>query len=120
MDSMDTRTQAGSAGPASKPDGQQLTAEDRRRIEQGQQIIKSNMPGVYGHICKAAAADKRIWGLVRMGLAGRPNCFWAMEGQQLAGTPFVAWASLDAPAKLLQQMARPAFVCLLGPLPQEA
>ncbi|WP_418514782.1 hypothetical protein [Delftia sp. PS-11] len=113
---MDTRTQIRTAGPAVQAASAQWTPDELGRIEVGQQIIKTRMLGVYAHIQKKAAADRRIWGLVRQGLAGRPGCFWAVEGSQAVGTPFVAWASVGRIADLLQQMAQPEFVCMLGPL----
>ncbi|HBJ99760.1 MAG TPA: hypothetical protein DDZ62_07145 [Delftia acidovorans] len=116
MDRMDTRTQSRIAGPAIQAASSQWTPEEMARIEAGQQVIKTRMPGVYAHIQQKAKADRRVWGLVRQGLAGRPGCFWAVEGSQAVGTPFVAWASMGRIADLLQQMAQPEFACMLGPL----
>ena len=65
------------------------------------QQIKSHMPNTYKTILgKAALIGNEAFSLVRRGLRGEPNCFWAMEGGLVMGTPFnlpdtqrdVAWA----------------------------
>lgn len=64
-------------------------------------IIKSRMPQTYRGIQeKSKEIGNQVYQLVRRGLAGEPNCFWAMEGGYVMGTPFnlvdvqrdVAWA----------------------------
>lgn len=51
--------------------------------------IKQYMPETYKSIqAKAAAIGKPAFGLVRRGLRGEPNCFWAMERGHVVGTPF--------------------------------
>lgn len=51
--------------------------------------IKRNMPGVYASIqAKAAQFGREVFVLVRRGLRGEPNCFYAIEDARVVGTPF--------------------------------
>ena len=71
MDSMDTRTDSAS------------------NVNALVQQIKSHMPNTYKTILgKAALIGNEAFSLVRRGLRGEPNCFWAMEGGLVMGTPF--------------------------------
>jgi len=65
------------------------------------QVIKQHMPETYKSIqAKAAEIGNEAYVLVRRGLRGEPNCFWAMERGHIKGTLFnlpdtqrdVAWA----------------------------
>lgn len=65
------------------------------------QEIKQHMPETYKSIqAKAAEIGNDVYVLVRRGLRGEPNCFWAMERGHIKGTLFdmpdvqrdVAWA----------------------------
>jgi hypothetical protein len=52
-------------------------------------IIQNRMPQTYATIKqKAAEVGKVAYALVRRGLAGQPNNFWAMEAGYVMGTPF--------------------------------
>jgi hypothetical protein len=64
-------------------------------------IIKQHMPATYKDIQdKQARLNGGVNQLVRRGVSGEPNCFWAMERGYVVGTPFslpdiqqdVAWA----------------------------
>lgn len=51
--------------------------------------IKVHMPETYKTIqAKAAEIGKQAYALVRAGLRGEPNRFWAMERGRVMGTPF--------------------------------
>lgn len=51
--------------------------------------IKISMPETYKAIQeKAKVIGNEAFVLVRRGLRGEPNCFWAMEGGLVMGTPF--------------------------------
>jgi hypothetical protein len=51
--------------------------------------IKTLMPQVYKGIQqKAVQIGRNAYALVRRGLAGEPNCFYAFEGGRVVGTPF--------------------------------
>lgn len=51
--------------------------------------IKANMPEVYKSIqAEAARSGKSAYALVRRGLRGETNCFYAFERGYVVGTPF--------------------------------
>ena len=51
--------------------------------------IKQHMPETYKSIkAKADAIGKPAFGLVRRGLRGEANCFYAFERGRVVGTPF--------------------------------
>ena len=58
-------------------------------VEQQITEIKASMPEVYRSIQeKAAAVGKPAYALVRRGLRGEANCFYAFERGRVVGTPF--------------------------------
>ena len=70
-------------------------------VQQKIDQIKQSMPETYKAIqAKAKVIGNDAYLLVRRGLRGEANCFWAMEGGLVMGTPFnlpdtqrdVAWA----------------------------
>jgi hypothetical protein len=62
-----------------------MTTDIQDQIEQ----IKRYMPETYKSIqAKVVAIGKPAFGLVRRGLRGEANCFWAMERGRVVGTPF--------------------------------
>ena len=81
-------------------------------IEDQIALIKARMPAVYGAIqAKAGEIGKQAFGLVRRGLKGEANCFYAFERGYTVGTPF----SLGPiPAEVAQMMVQfgCAFVCI--------
>jgi hypothetical protein len=51
--------------------------------------IKARMPETYKSIkAKAEALGPATFGLVRAGIKGQPNCFYAFERGHVVGTPF--------------------------------
>jgi hypothetical protein len=51
--------------------------------------IKAYMPETYKAIqAKAKEIGNAAFLLVRRGIRGEPNCFWAMENGRVVGTPF--------------------------------
>lgn len=59
------------------------------KVEQQIANIKANMPETYRSIlAKAAAIGKPAFALVRRGLRGDVNCFYAFEHGHVVGTPF--------------------------------
>lgn len=91
----------------------QWTEQELRLITEGQQRIKASMPEVYKTICRFAAKDKNVWRTVRMGLAGRPNCFWAAEGGNMAGAPFIGLNRSVEMSRLMACMGC-AHVCMIS------
>lgn len=58
-------------------------------VEQEIAEIKAHMPEVYQCIkAKAEEMGKEAYALVRRGLRGEPNCFYAFERGYVKGTPF--------------------------------
>jgi hypothetical protein len=52
-------------------------------------LIKTRMPETYQAIQdKAKVIGNDAFALVKRGLRGEPNCFWAMEAGHVVGTPF--------------------------------
>lgn len=52
--------------------------------------IRNKMPKVYEAIqLRAKEQGKGVFAQVTKGLRGEPNCFFAIEGVHVAGTPFV-------------------------------
>lgn len=73
-------------------------------VQQKIDQIKQFMPETYKAIqAKAGQIGNKAYHLVRRGLSGERNCFWAMEGGYVMGTPFdladvqsdVAWAMVS-------------------------
>jgi len=51
--------------------------------------IKQHMPETYASIqAKAGVIGNEAYVLVRRGLRGEPNCFYAFEAGRVVGTPF--------------------------------
>lgn len=82
--------------------------------------IKQFMPETYKAIqAKAQQIGNKAYHLVRRGLAGEPNCFWAMEAGHVVGTPFTltevqrdtAWAMVSFGC---------AYACIFPTLESEA
>jgi len=58
-------------------------------VERQLAVIKAQMPETYKSIqAKAGEIGKRAFALVRRGLRGEVNCFWACERGHVVGTPF--------------------------------
>jgi hypothetical protein len=69
---------------ASNFKGQQMQTVDQQTAS-----IKANMPETYKSIqAKAAEIGKPAFALVRRGLRGEANCFYAFERGHVVGTPF--------------------------------
>lgn len=101
-------------GAAANGSGQtEWTEQEKALIAAGQQRIKSSMPEVYKTIQRHAEKDARVWRLVRMGLAGRPGCFWATEAGQVAGTPFTKLSRMVEVSRLISRMGC-AHVCIIA------
>lgn len=52
-------------------------------------LIKASMPKVYEGIQARARVQVGVFDVVRKGLAGQANFFFAIEGRHVVGTPFV-------------------------------
>ena len=101
------------------------TANDRD-VSDKLALIKAKMPDTYrsivdrvdgvtvtgngGLVVSVPRYGKPIYALVRRGLRGEPNCFWAMERGHVVGTPFAQGLTPDV-AQLMVQFGC-AFVCI--------
>lgn len=78
------------------------------------QEIKSHMPLTYSTIRrKAGEVGNEAYALVRRGLRGEANCFYAFERGRVVGTPF---ALKDVPPEVAMTMVTfgSTFVCIWG------
>ncbi|MDP9891245.1 hypothetical protein J2W32_000342 [Variovorax boronicumulans] len=74
-------------------------------------FIKDRMPRTYQAIQeKAAVVGKEAYALVRRGIRGEPNCFFACERDHKAGTPWDAAVPTDV-ARLVERYGM-TFVCM--------
>jgi hypothetical protein len=74
-------------------------------------IIKAHMPLTYQTIkTKAGEVGGKAYALVRLGIAGKPNCFYAIEGDRAVGTPFVGAPGMDTMANYIKQFGCKLFV----------
>lgn len=70
-------------------DGNEIERDSSMTVEEQIAQIKANMPQVYKSIqAKAAAIGKPAFALVRRGLRGEANCFYAFEQGHVVGAPF--------------------------------
>ena len=77
-------------------------------------FIKVQMPLTYQAIQrKAAEHGNGVFGLVRRGIKGQPNCFWAAERSHAVGTPFTGLAEAGKLADTIRQFGC-AHVCMLA------
>lgn len=86
------------------------------KVAEGLHVIKTQMPMVYGAIQdKAKEIGKDAFALVRRGLRGEPNTFYAFERGYVVGTPFSVGPITDELAGYLVRFGC-AFVCIFkGP-----
>jgi hypothetical protein len=74
--------------------------------------IKAYMPETYKSIqAKAAEIGNVAFELVRKGLRGEANCFYAFEGGRVMGTPFATGPLPDHIAGKMVEFGC-AFVCI--------
>ncbi len=67
-------------------------------------IIKAHMPMTYKAIKdKAGEIGSKAYSLVRLGVAGKPNTFYAIEAGRAVGTPFVNVVGADQLADYIRQ-----------------
>lgn len=82
------------------------------KVTEGLHVIKTQMPMVYGAIQdKAKEIGKDAFALVRRGLRGEPNTFYAFERGYVVGAPFSHGPITDELAGLMVRFGC-AFVCI--------
>lgn len=83
-----------------------MDTRSNAEIEQLVGEIRAYMPETYASIkAKAESIGNQAFALVRAGLRGEPNKFWAMEKGRVMGTPF----NLDIMAEVAKYMV--SFGC---------
>jgi hypothetical protein len=88
------------------------TIDTKENIELQIAEIKSRMPETYKAIlAKAAEIGKPAFALVRRGLRGEPNAFYAMENGHVKGTPFNQGDIMPEVAKYMVQFGC-TFFCI--------
>jgi hypothetical protein len=66
-------------------------------------IIRTHMPETYKSIqAQAQAIGTKAYALVRQGLRGEPDCFYAVEGGHVVGTPFNQSVTADIARHIVQ------------------
>jgi len=90
MDRVDSRT------AATEPTGDP--------VRDGLALIKDNMPRTYADIQAQAGGPRgrATFALVRRGLRGEANCFYAVEAGHVVGAPFNQNVTADAAAVMVQ------------------
>lgn len=91
-----------------------MDTRSRDEVEQLVSEIKSYMPETYASIqARAAEVGKEAYAMVRAGLRGEPNKFWAMEKGRVMGTPFTLQ---DITSEVARNMVSwgCAYVCIFG------
>jgi len=81
------------------------------------QEIKTFMPETYKSIqAKAQEIGNDAYTLVRRGLRGEPNCFYAFERGRVVGTPFAKTDVMAETAKYMVNFGC-AHVCIFDAMP---
>lgn len=58
-------------------------------VNEGLATIRAHMPQTYAEIKhQAQVRGNAVFRLVRRGCGGKPDCFYAVEGGHVVGTPF--------------------------------
>ena len=97
----------------------QMTEQQKATVNPLIEKIKTSMPHVHRAVqAKAAEIGNEAYTLVRRGLLGEPDCFYAFESGHVVGTPFKASGIMSDVAAMMVQFGC-AHVCIF-PLPTEA
>jgi hypothetical protein len=74
------------------------------QVQQDLLTIRTRMPKLYEAIKERAKVQPEVYALVRRGLRGEVNCFYAMEAGHVMGAPFAGerWAKV---ADVLREQA---------------
>lgn len=85
-------------------DGRSTNTGHQVNVQTRVQLIQQQMPQTYKAIQdKAGEIGNDAYALVRRGLRGEANCFYAMEAGHVVGTPF---SMSDVNAELAQYIVR--------------
>lgn len=94
---MDTRQQSSEAAPADKEAWAQY-------VDAQLAMIRDHMPMTYAAIReKAGEIGNGAYSFVRLGIAGKPNTFYAIEAGRAVGTQFVNVVGAEQLAEYIRQ-----------------
>lgn len=94
-------------------DEEQMKQRVAAKIEE----IKGFMPETYKSIqARAAAGESDTFNLVRRGLRGEPNCFYALERGRVVGAPFNHPVMDEVAANMVQWGC--SYVCIFPSNPK--
>lgn len=80
------------------------TAVSPAEIEAQLKVIKDHMPETYKAIVeKAGQIGRQAYAIVRQGVSGKPNKFYAMERGRVVGAPFDLPGVADEVARVIVQ-----------------
>lgn len=95
---MDTRQQSSNEAAPADQDAMKAYVDAQLAT------IKAHMPMTYKAIKdKAVEIGNLAYSLVRLGVAGKPNTFYAIEAGRAVGTPFVNVVGADQLADYIRQ-----------------
>lgn len=91
-----------------------MDTRSAEEVERDIAEIKAHMPETYATIkAKAGELGTQAFALVRAGLRGEPNRFWAMERGWVKGTPFNALGMQEEVMRHMVQFGC-AHACIFG------
>lgn len=94
-----------------------MATDSKLNVEGKVAEIKNHMPETYKCIqAKASEIGNEAFTLVRRGLRGEVNCFYAFEGGRVVGTPFAAGPIPDKLAALMVQFG--VAICCIWQAPE--
>ena len=94
-----------------------MATDSKLNVEGKVAEIKNHMPQTYKCIqTKAGEIGNVAFELVRRGLRGDANCFYAFEGGRVVGTPFAAGPIPDKLAALMVQFG--VAMCCIWQAPE--
>lgn len=89
-----------------------MTATTKVDVTAQIEEIKQFMPETYRHIReKSGEIGNVAFELVRKGLRGQANCFYAFEAGRVVGTPFATGPLPDETARMMVEFGC-GFVCI--------
>lgn len=80
-----------------------MDANQKAEADKQIKVIKDHMPGVLQAIrTEASIRGDSVYGLVRRGVLGEADCFYALEGGRVIGTPFAAASMVEVALQIVQ------------------
>ena len=95
-----------------------MDTRQQKKVEDGLALIKRAMPETYKTIQTRAVQQPDTFRLVRQGLRGVPNSFYAVERGHVVGAPFAVTGAVAMVAGQIVQFGF-GFLCFWGGCEQE-